>query len=728
MGSLADFIYRRSRLVLVFIGILTVAALASLSRFEVDPDFLILVAQTTPEAEQYNDLNEKYGQQESIAILVEHAHSLLAQDSLVSIIETRREIEEIDGVSDVQSYIPGEMILNGQLVPIDEQLIQERYTAVLDFIENRYFYADQLLSTDESSAVMVASLSLDASAADVVKSLQDLAEKESDLELSFAGDEIVRDELSKTIRTTLYYLPPLAVGLILLVFIFVIRSVRLTLLAILPAVITVLWSYGTILWSGHKLDAVNSIAPIFILVLGTVYGLHFISHFIDSSYEHTGRQRIIRATLGTVGWPIVLATLTTMAGFAALTWTDIYPVKTVGLFTTIGIFFAGFLTLVLLPALLSIVTISKMPPRVSHSRVARLVVATSKHRIPIIAVFLVIVGVSAFYIPRVEVVSHRLMYFKEGSQIITTYGKLENNFDWSFSLVGELAVDGGITALGDQTQAHNVLAVERDLESLPFVGSAYSAYDLIKGANLMISGRDEYPEDLGNITGLASTMSPEYIASWISPDGFRLVVRTEELRSDDISELNGFLEDHGDTIRTITGIPVLLDNMNKAVTQSQIRSVSLAFGLIFIILLVTLRNLRAAVAGLLPIVITVLGILGFLALSKIHLHFVTAILSAISIGVGVDYCIHVLLGIYSFRREGAGYRESVDRALSVVSGPVIANALGITIGLCTLFLAPLKLHADVAAVLSLAMMLSAMGALLLIPQFYSTEPKHQEKH
>ncbi|UCC59584.1 MAG: MMPL family transporter, partial [Dehalococcoidia bacterium] len=576
------------------------------------------------------------------------------------------------------------------------------------------------------SAVMVASLGLDASAADVVKSLQVLAEQERDLELSFAGDEIVRDELRNSIRTTLYYLPPLAVALILLVFVFVIRSIRLTLLAILPAVIAVLWSYGTILWSGHKLDAVTSIAPMFILVLGTVYGLHYVSHFIDSSYDHTDRQRITRATLGIVGWPILLATITTMAGFAALTWTDIYPVKTVGFFTTIGIFYAGVLALVLLPALLSIVKISKMPPRVSHSRVARLVVATARHRIPIIALFLVIVGVSAFYIPRVEVVSHRLMYFKEGSQIITTYSKLENNFDWSFSLVGEVAVDGGITALGDQNQAHKVLAVERELESLSFVGSAYSAYDLIQGANLMITGRDEYPEDLGHITSLASTMSPEYIASWVSSDGFRLVVRTEELRSDDISELNGFLEDHGDTIRTITGVPVLLDDLNKAVTQSQIRSVALAFGLIFIILLVTLRNPRAAVAGLLPIVITVLGILGFLALSRIHLHFITAILSAISIGVGVDYCIHVLLGIYSFRRDGAGYRESVDRALSVVSGPVIANALGITIGLCTLFLAPLKLHSDVAAVLCLAMMLSALGALLLIPQFYSSEPKHQE--
>ncbi|UCC60386.1 MAG: hypothetical protein JSV02_00740, partial [Dehalococcoidia bacterium] len=150
MGSLVDFLYRRSWMVLAIVGVLTVVALASLSRFEVDPDCLSLVAQATPKAEQYNHLNEKYGQQESIAILVEQDHSLLTEGSLVSVTGIQRKIEAIDGVSDVQGYIPDEIVLNGKLIPVDEELIREKYTSVLDFIENRYFYADQLLSTDES--------------------------------------------------------------------------------------------------------------------------------------------------------------------------------------------------------------------------------------------------------------------------------------------------------------------------------------------------------------------------------------------------------------------------------------------------------------------------------------------------------------------------------------------------------------------------------------------------
>jgi predicted RND superfamily exporter protein len=720
MDRLADFIYRRSKLVVAITLLITVVGLASLSRFELDPDFLSLYSQTSPRAEQYNALNEKYGQRESVAVLVEQESPLLTPEGLITALQLQRDIEAIDGVSDVQSYIPPEIVLNGEAVPVDEALVREHHALVVGFIEDRYFYGDQLLSSDRSNGILVAGLSLDASAAPVVESLRALAEEGSGLALSFAGDEIVRDELRNSIRTVLFYLPPLAVFLILLVFVLVIRSVRLTLLAMLPAVLAVLWMYGTILWSGHEVTAVTSVAPMFVLVLGTVYGLHYVSHLIDSSHDHPDRRRATVAALGMVGWPLLLATVTTVAGFAALTWTDIIPIRSLGIFSAIGILYAGLLALVFLPALLSMVRISKMPPRVSHSRVARLVVAMSRRRIPISAAFLVIVGLSAFYIPRLEVVYHRLMYFEEDSEIMVTYSKLEDAFGWSFTLIGEVAADGGVSALADQDRAREVLAVERELESLPFVGSALSAFDLVKGANLMVTGQDEYPRDLGIISGLASQMSAEDIASWISSDGFRLIVRTEELSSDDVSQLAAFVEDHSDSIRAVTGVPMLLEDLNEAVTEGQVRSLALAFGLIFIILLATLRNLRAAVSGLLPIVITVLGILGFLALTNTHLHFITAILSAISIGVGVDYCIHVLLGVYTFRRNGLSYRESVDGALSVVAGPVLANAVGITIGLCTLFFAPLKLYTDVAAVLCVAMLLSAMGALLLIPQFYSS--------
>jgi len=197
-----------------------------------------------------------------------------------------------------------------------------------------------------------------------------------------------------------------------------------------------------------------------------------------------------------------------------------------------------------------------------------------------------------------------------------------------------------------------------------------------------------------------------------------MMIKTEDLKAVDITLLDRFVAEHPD-IKVISGMPVLFDEMNKLVVRSQIRSLGLAFVVIFIMLIATIRKLRAALVALIPIAITVTAIMGMLVITKFNLNVVTANLSAIAIGVGVDYSIHLVSGIYYFRERGHKGRECVDLAISTVSKPILANAFGLAIGLSVLFLSPLRIHLQVAAVMWVAMVVSSMAALLLIPLFYS---------
>jgi predicted RND superfamily exporter protein len=216
------------------------------------------------------------------------------------------------------------------------------------------------------------------------------------------------------------------------------------------------------------------------------------------------------------------------------------------------------------------------------------------------------------------------------------------------------------------------------------------------------------------------------LETWVSDDGLRMMIRTEDLDSIDIGRLEDFVAENPQ-IRVVSGMPVLFDEMNKLVVQSQIRSLGLALALIFIMLLVTIRKLRAALVAMLPIVITIAAILGMLSMTEFHLNIMTANLSAIAIGVGVDYSIHLISGIYYFRKRGLGSIESVDSALSSLSRPILANAFGLAIGLSILFFSPLRIHMQAASVMWVAMVVSSMGALLLIPIFYSRRTEQPEK-
>jgi predicted RND superfamily exporter protein len=311
------------------------------------------------------------------------------------------------------------------------------------------------------------------------------------------------------------------------------------------------------------------------------------------------------------------------------------------------------------------------------------------------------------------------MFFKEGSEIRQTFGKVEESFGGALPLTGEMYAEGGSSVLTDFDYVQKVLATEREMETLPGVKSVFSIYDMVAGISRMVTGQEGYPENAMLVQMVAMQLGSEGLQSWVSDDGMRILVKTQDFTSDEITEMNTFIEEHNDVVRVVTGMPVLFDEMNRMVVRSQVKSLGLALLLVFIMLLITLRRIKAALAGLVPIVITIVAILGLISITGFNLNILTANLSAIAVGVGVDYAVHIISGIYYYRKEGQDRRESVDSALRSVTRPVLANALGLAIGMSVMFFSPLQIHFQAASVMWVAMVVSSMAALLLIPMMYA---------
>jgi len=723
---IANFVYKWSKPIIILVAILNIIALASFFRFSLDTDFLSFFSKGNPRAIEYDQLNEKYQVGETVLVLIEQDNSLLEEENLQSVFRLQQDIEEIDGISQVQSFMPSDFPLRNNVIPVTEEFIARHYDLLEDFIRDKYFLAEQFLSADNSKGAIVATLEVDAVAGDVLEALEEIVQSEENLTLSLAGDEVIKDTLWNYLIRIVFILPPCAILLVMVVFFLVIRKRRFTILAMIPAGFAALWTFGTIFWSGQHLNLVTVISPIFILVMGSADGLHYVTHFMDNMPKYSDRRQLTVETMGMVGMPIFLTTITTMAGFASLAWSDVLPMRQMGIFVSLGIGYAGFLSLFFLPAILSRMELPETHPQVQESSLARLVLSVSRHRALIVVSFLVIVLVSAFYIPRLEVVSNQLMFFREDSEIRQTFDRVEKHFGGALPLTAEIVADRGIDTLRDYNFAEDILDAERELERLPGIESAVSLFDMVVSINEMITGQTDYPQNPRFIQRLLRQIDDEDLETWVSDDGLRMMIRTEDIGSIDIDRLEEFVAEHPD-IRTITGMPVLFDEMNKLVVQSQIRSLGLALVLIFIMLLVTIRRFGAAVIALIPIVITIIAILGMLTITKFNLNILTANLSAISIGVGVDYAIHLISGIYYFRKRGLGNIESVDSALASLSKPILANAFGLAIGLSVLFFSPLRLHMQAAAVMWVAMMVSSMAALFLIPIFYARKRSRKPK-
>ncbi|MHB1345767.1 MAG: MMPL family transporter [Thermoleophilia bacterium] len=97
-------------------------------------------------------------------------------------------------------------------------------------------------------------------------------------------------------------------------------------------------------------------------------------------------------------------------------------------------------------------------------------------------------------------------------------------------------------------------------------------------------------------------------------------------------------------MEALPGVPVIWDDMARLVLRAQFGSLGMAFLLVVVMLFVAYRRVRETLVALAPLVLTVGVLLGFIAAADIRLNLVTAIVSSIVLGVGIDYAIHFIHG------------------------------------------------------------------------------------
>ena len=197
----------------------------------------------------------------------------------------------------------------------------------------------------------------------------------------------------------------------------------------------------------------------------------------------------------------------------------------------------------------------------------------------------------------------------------------------------------------------------------------------------------------------------------VTEDGMRFLLLPSDFSTED---LEGWLAyaDGSDTIVVLTGMPVVWDEIARLVLDAQVTSLLVAYVLVVVMLLVAYRTIRETLVSLVPITLTLVALLAFIAISGIQLNLLTAVISSIILGVGIDYAIHFIAAIRYAEPDGPGY---VLRAIDKAGRPIVANALGIAVALSALWLSPLKVHQQVSMIMWVAMTTAAVTTLVVVP-------------
>lgn len=142
-----------------------------------------------------------------------------------------------------------------------------------------------------------------------------------------------------------------AVAFVVVVVFVGLRRIADTLLALLPLAFGLGATLGIMGWLDLRLDVANIVVVPLLLGIGVDAGAHVMARCQQAARQHGGVAPL-GELLGTTGVALVGASLTTIAGFAALMVGDYGAMKSLGATMTIGVAACLFASGIVLPALL----------------------------------------------------------------------------------------------------------------------------------------------------------------------------------------------------------------------------------------------------------------------------------------------------------------------------------------------------------------------------------------
>ncbi|MDX1450310.1 MAG: MMPL family transporter, partial [Acidimicrobiia bacterium] len=128
-----------------------------------------------------------------------------------------------------------------------------------------------------------------------------------------------------------------------------------------------------------------------------------------------------------------------------------------------------------------------------------------------------------------------------------------------------------------------------------------------------------------------------------------------------------------------------------------------------------LRSIRYGLAAVIPILMVVAWLYGFMFVAGYAINIVTATIAAVSIGIGIDFAIHYIV---RYREELASRFDRLAAVQAAGEGTgtaLVASAVSSAVGFGILAFAPMPLFAAYGLLTALMITMALVATLTVLP-------------
>jgi len=176
------------------------------------------------------------------------------------------------------------------------------------------------------------------------------------------------------------------------------------------------------------------------------------------------------------------------------------------------------------------------------------------------------------------------------------------------------------------------------------------------------------------------------------------------------------LESHPSiSIAKLTGSPFTRELQLYATTRTLYTSLPIALAAATLLLIMTMRSFQYALVTVIPIGLVVAWLYGIMYITGFSLNFVTAMIGAISIGVGIDYSIHMTQRFREELKRNPSRIAAIKRASRGTGVALLASASSSIVGFVILGFAPMPMFASYGQLTAVMIFLALIASLIILP-------------
>lgn len=506
------------------------------------------------------------------------------------------------------------------------------------------------------------------------------------------------------------------------------------------AFISVTWSFAIAILYDHQVNIMMATVPAVIMVVAFSDIIHLCSAYLLELRAGHSKEDAILKSGAEVGTACFYTSVTTLLGFAAIAFIPTPMFRQLGLVLGFGVAIALLLAMTLVPIFFSYMPAPRRaaertgrgPSRIIDAFTGACLRLSTRHPAAVAGGFLVIAVISAVGMSRIKVETNLAHRLEPDNHIRVAQRFMAENFVGTNFMDLYLHANGDGDLLDPDT-FHAVARFQKALEALPGVDRTLSLVDLIELLHQEMA-IDAKGEPLDGSLPASRALLAQYLLLFEMSGGeglermvdeehrtMRITVRLPRTGLVETSEVGNAAvalgrEIIGEHVHIEpTGLTYLFGEWLEFILAGQKRGLAFALITIGVMMMVTLRRFGAGLVSMIPNVLPLAVLGGYLGLSWPTVDSDTLLVAMIAVGMAVDDTIHFLTRLRLEVQRCATIDEALEETFAFTGRAIVLTTVILCVGFFPWLMSDYFSTKILGSLLPLALAMALFADLLLVP-------------